>query len=98
MRHDDERGTALRVPAGGSRRNRAESAPMFARLLPLLKLTAAISLVLILLDAVVFRSGAYWRVAEPESTAGTTLGAVYAARHLYDPQRKNIIVLGNSQI
>lgn len=71
---------------------------MITRLLPLLKLAAGILVLLFLFDATVFRSGAYRRVMEPESTAGTTLGSIYAAENLHEPKRKNIIVLGNSQI
>jgi len=86
------------MPSSKPRPNEAESTPMLTRLLSLLKLAAAITLALILIDVAIFRSGAYRHVLEPESTAGTTLSAVYAARHLYDPQRKNVVVLGNSQI
>ena len=71
---------------------------MFARLASLLKLVAAVLLVLALIDLAVFRSGAYARLIEPESTAGPVLGSVYAARHLRDPARKNVLVFGNSQI
>lgn len=71
---------------------------MITRVLPLFKLVAGILLLLLLFDAAVFRSGAYRRVMEPESTAGTTLGSIYATRNLHEQTRKNIIVLGNSQI
>ncbi len=71
---------------------------MFRRLAPLFKLVAAILLTLVLADAVVYRSGLYARLIEPESTAGTLLGGVRAARHFRDPARKNVLVLGNSQV
>ena len=71
---------------------------MFRRLAPLLKLAAAILFVLVLVDAAVYRSGLYERLVEPESTAGTLLGGVRAAQHFRDPARKNILVLGNSQV
>ncbi len=71
---------------------------MFYRLSALLKLIAAIALALILLDAAVFRSGVYAPWIEPDSTAGSVVGTATLIRHDTDPARKNILVLGNSQI
>ena len=71
---------------------------MFYRLSALLKLVAAIALTLILIDTAVFRSGAYASWIEPNSTAGSVVGAAMLIRHDTDPARRNILVLGNSQI
>jgi hypothetical protein len=71
---------------------------MFTRTAPLLKLVAAIVLVLALIDAAVFRSGGYARWIEPDSTAGSVVSASLLIDHYYDRSRKNILVLGNSQI
>jgi hypothetical protein len=70
----------------------------FRSLTPLLKLCAAVIIVLLLIDAALFRSGWYFRVIKPDSTAGSVFGAELAIRHYYEPARKNILVLGNSQI
>jgi hypothetical protein len=71
---------------------------MFTRLWPLLKLFAAAAITLALIDALVFRSGAYAPWIEPDSTAGSVVGARMAIDRYYEPARKNILVLGNSQI
>ncbi|MBS0591642.1 MAG: hypothetical protein JSR65_13540 [Proteobacteria bacterium] len=71
---------------------------MFARLLPLLKLLAALVLVLLVLDGLVFRSGLYAPWIEMNSTAGATVGDLQFIRKYTHPAAKNILVLGNSQI
>ena len=71
---------------------------MFRRLAPLLKLVAATFLILVLIDAAFFRSGVYARLIRPDSTAGSVVGAEMAIRYFRDPTRRNILVLGNSQI
>lgn len=71
---------------------------MFYRLSALLKLVAAVALTLILFDAAVFRSGLYAPWIEPNSTAGSVVGATMLIKHDTDPARRNILVLGNSQI
>ena len=71
---------------------------MLLRLAPLLKLVAATFLVLILIDVAIFRSGAYTPVIKPDSTGGSVVGAMMAIDQYYDPAKKNILVLGNSQI
>jgi len=53
---------------------------------------------LLLLDVALIRSGVYYGWIEPDSTAGSVVGATLAIPHYYDPARKNILVLGNSQI
>jgi lysophospholipase L1-like esterase len=68
------------------------------RTAPLLRLVAAITLVLALIDALVFRSGAYTPWIEPDSTAGSVVATTLAINRYYDPARRNILVLGNSQI
>ncbi len=67
-------------------------------LAPLLKLCAASLIALLIVDATVFRSGWYFRLAAPESTAGSVINDLRAIRKFYVPGRKNILVLGNSQI
>lgn len=71
---------------------------MFKRIAPLLKLIAAISLILFLIDAAVFRSGVYASWMEPDSTGGSVVGDIAAIRHYTDSTRRNVLVLGNSQI
>lgn len=65
---------------------------------PLLKLVAAAAALLLLIDVALVRSGAYFGWIEPDSTAGSVVGATLAIPHYYDAARKNILVLGNSQI
>lgn len=72
---------------------------MFARVAQLLKLVAAVALGLLLIDLALFRSGLYacWAM-KPESMPGSVMrGAMTIARYR-DPARKNVLVLGNSQI
>jgi len=71
---------------------------MLQRLAPLLKLVAATLLILVLIDAALFRSGVYARLIRPESTAGSVVSAEMAIRYYRDPTRHNVLVLGNSQI
>jgi hypothetical protein len=65
---------------------------------PLLTLLAATAAVLLLFDLTLFRSGLYYRWLEPESTAGSVVGATLSIPYFFDPGRKNVLVLGNSQI
>ncbi|HEX6832182.1 MAG TPA: hypothetical protein VF132_01505 [Rudaea sp.] len=67
-------------------------------LFPLLKLSGAIFFALVLLDALLFRTGAYFHVMEPDSTSGSVYGATLAVDRYSDPARKNVLVLGNSKI
>ena len=67
-------------------------------LAPLLKLCAASLVALLIADAALFRSGWYLRLIEPESTAGSMLNDLRAIRAFRQADRKNILVLGNSQI
>ncbi len=71
---------------------------MTHRLGPLLKLALAITSALVLLDAVIFRSGAYTSLIEFDSTAGSVVMATKVVDHYYDTARKNVLVLGNSQV
>ena len=70
----------------------------FRPLLPLLRLCAATAACLLLFDALVFRSGGYFLIARPDSTAGSVFNARLGIRHYSEPARKNILVLGNSRI
>ncbi|HEY2394784.1 MAG TPA: hypothetical protein VGH81_02215 [Rudaea sp.] len=67
-------------------------------LAPLLKLCAASFVALLIVDATLFRSGWYFRLVEPESTAGSMINDLRAIRNFYRPGQKNILVLGNSQV
>lgn len=49
-------------------------------------------------DALLFRSGLYYRWIEPQSTAGTTRSAIRVVDQTYDQGRQNVLVLGNSRI
>ena len=89
---------AARATAGFYLTVQAESAPMFRRLAPLLKIFAATLLLLIAIDAALFRSGAYNDVVKLNSTAGSVIGDTLAIERYYEAGRKNILVLGNSQI
>jgi hypothetical protein len=76
----------------------SNQAMMFSRLSALLKLVAAVALVLVLIDAAAFRSGWYYRWAAPNSTTGSTVRTIMSIRHYFDPARRNVLVLGNSQV
>lgn len=58
----------------------------------------AIAAIVVGWDALLFRSGLYYRWIEPRSTAGTTRGAIRVVEHSYDLGRRNVLVLGNSRI
>ena len=89
----------LQAPVNGARAFPYTPAPMFLRsLAPLLKLCAASLIALLIVDATLFRSGWYFRLVEPESTAGSVINDLKAIRKFYLPGKKNILVLGNSQI
>jgi len=64
----------------------------------LLRLVVIVAAILIGWDALLFRSGLYYRWLEPQSTAGTTRAAIRVANESYAPDRRNVLVLGNSQI
>ena len=65
---------------------------------PLLRLAGASAFILLLLDLALFRSGWYAHWIEPQSTAGSAYGTTLLIAHYRDPARKNVLVLGNSQI
>jgi hypothetical protein len=71
---------------------------LYRPLAPLLKLAAAAFALLLVIDLSLFRSGLYYRWAEPESTAGSVMRGMMTIRREYDPERRNILVLGNSRI
>jgi len=77
----------------------AQSAAMFVRLAPLLKLAAAVAFALLLIDLALFRSGLYahW-LMKPESIPGSVIRGAMTIERYHDPARKNVLVLGNSQI
>jgi len=67
-------------------------------LLPLIRLCAATAACLLLVDALLFRSGAYYDWIKPTSTAGSVVGATKLIARYFEPARRNVLVLGNSQI
>jgi hypothetical protein len=70
-----------------------------ARVAPLLLLAGAILAGWLALDAIAFRSGAYYRVvADPASTAGATMHALRLAQAQYVPGARNVLVLGDSRV
>lgn len=71
---------------------------LYRPLAPLLKLVAAALAALLLVDASLFRSGLYYRWAEPDSTAGSVVRTLTTIKRDYEPGRKNVLVLGNSRI
>lgn len=102
QRHRAVRGSGrvrARAIAGFCRAPAAQFAAMFVRLAPLLKLCAAITFALLLIDLALFRSGAYARwVIKPESMPGSVVRGALTIEHYRDPTRHNILVLGDSQI
>lgn len=64
----------------------------------LLRYVLAVAAIVVAWDALLFRSGLYYRWVEPRSTAGTTRSAIRVVRGSYEPGRRNVLVLGNSRI
>ena len=62
------------------------------------RLVALMAAVVVLLDALVFRSGFYLRWLEPQSVAGSTRNAVRRVEATISPGRRNVLVMGNSKI
>lgn len=71
---------------------------MMRRLKYLLRLVAVLVVILAAWDALLFRSGLYYRWLEPQSTAGMTRGALRLVDQTYAPRLRNVLVLGNSRI
>lgn len=71
---------------------------MRRRLAPLLELVLAGLLTLACCDALLFRSGWYWRFVEPNSTAGASVGSTLVAARYREPERKNVLMLGDSRV
>ena len=67
-------------------------------ILPLLRLAAAVAIVLLAVHVCLFGGGLYFWMIEPESTSGSVVNGTIFIDHDIDPARKNIVVLGNSQI
>ena len=67
-------------------------------ILPLLRLVAAAAIVLLAVDLCFFRSGVYFRLIEPDSTSGSVVSGTIFIDGDIDPARKNIVVLGDSQM
>ncbi len=51
-----------------------------------------------LLESLVYRSGAYFSVAEPESNAGAVVRALLVLEHDYRPDARNVLVFGDSRV
>lgn len=62
------------------------------------RLVALMAAVVVLVDALVFRSGFYLRWLEPQSVAGSTRNAVRRVEATVLPDRRNVLVVGNSKI
>ena len=74
------------------------SATIRARLIPLLALAGLVLLGWLLVGAVLFRSGFYYRyVASPDSTAGEAERALQVIDQRYVPGARNVLVLGDSR-
>ncbi len=71
---------------------------MLKRIAQLLKLVIAIVAIPFLFDVLIFRSGVYTPWIKFESTAGAVVAATMAIDHYYDASRRNILVLGTSQV
>jgi hypothetical protein len=71
---------------------------MRRRLAPLLTLVTGTLVGLALIDALLFRSGLYWHFAEPQSTAGASVGSTLVIARYHDPGRKNVLMLGDSRV
>jgi hypothetical protein len=50
------------------------------------------------LQASVFRSGAYWRVAEPDSNAGAVTHSLLLLEAAYRPGHRTVLVVGDSRV
>jgi len=68
------------------------------RLAYVLRLAAGIVIVAAVWDLVWFRSGLYIAWLEPQSVAGATRAAQRVVDKTYIPGRRNVLVIGNSQI
>ncbi|MGE4073291.1 MAG: hypothetical protein AB7E72_19140 [Lysobacterales bacterium] len=69
-----------------------------ARLRSLPALVVAVLLVWWVLVALIYRSGAYFLLAEPESNAGAMVNALLLVERQYQPQARNVLVLGDSRV
>lgn len=61
-------------------------------------LVLASLVVLAVVDWAAFRSGSYARWIKPGSTAGSLVGTTKVVAGHYDPNRKNVLVIGNSRV
>lgn len=71
---------------------------MFRRLSPLLKLLFWVTALYGIADALVIRTGFYFKYLEPESIAGSVLLNRTVVAQRLDSNRSNIIVVGDSQV
>lgn len=71
---------------------------MFRRLVFITRLVVVALLVVVVFDALVFRSSFYWRWLEPGSVAGSTRNALRLVEATTMPGRRNVLVVGNSRI
>ena len=71
---------------------------ILARLRAPLLLVAAMVVSWWLLEAAVYRSGAYYRLAEPESNTGAVVNALMLLEREYRPDARNVLVFGDSRI
>lgn len=71
---------------------------VLARLKAPLRLVAAMLAAWILLDLAIYRSGLYYRLAEPESNTGAVVTTLMLLDREYRPEARNVLVFGDSRI
>lgn len=73
-------------------------AAIAARLRAPVLLVLAIALAWFALEALVYRSGAYLRIAEPESNTGVVVTKLMVVERQYRADLRNVLVLGDSRV
>lgn len=71
---------------------------IFARLKSPMLLVAAMLASWWLIEAVLYRSGGYYRVAEPQSNTGAVVNALLLLEQSHRPGARNVLVFGDSRI
>jgi hypothetical protein len=71
---------------------------VLARLKAPLRLVAAMLGAWLLLDLALYRSGLYYRLAEPESNTGAVVTTLMLLDREYRPDARNVLVFGDSRI
>lgn len=71
---------------------------ILARLRAPLLLALAIGLAWLVFESIAYRSGAYFRIAEPDSNTGAVVTALQVLEREHRPQARNILVFGDSRV